>query len=149
MSVSSDLAVFVNLMCHCFETISGSVPILGGSSIEIGLPKLCAYSGFISVSGPLNGWVSLSIPGDLADSLLNIMNEPNRSEEYRLDLAGEIASTVASNARGHFGERLLVRPALVTTDDVLPDTLQQPPLVLKIPFTWNNHKGQLLIGINH
>ncbi len=148
MSTTADLAIFVKLISHCFKTISGHEPVFGSTSIEVGMPALYAYSGFINVEGPLNGWVSLSIPGLLADRLLDFFNEPAHDDEYRLDLAGEIASTVVANAREHFGQRLLVHPALVTRDDALPSPLQQPPMTLRLPFVWLDYQALLLVGIN-
>jgi chemotaxis protein CheX len=147
MIAPTELAVFVKLVSHCFSTLSGSEPVIGTASIELDLPKLSNYSGFIQLQGPLNGWIGLSIPSDLADGLLDELKDPNHNDETRLDLAGEIASTVAANAREHFGERLLVHPALITSNGRLAPSLVQPPMVLQIPFTWRDHNAQLLIGV--
>jgi chemotaxis protein CheX len=134
-----DLAVFVKLVTRCFSTISGTTPVFGASTIELGQLKLFKYSGFITVQGPLNGWICLSIPTEVADGLLEMLSEPCRDEEYRLDIAGEVAQTVAANARERFGEHLLIRPALVTGDGSIERTLVQPPMILRLPFVWRDH----------
>lgn len=143
-----DLAVFVKLVSHCFATVSGTTPVFGASTIELGLPALFKYSGFIVVAGPLNGWICLSLPATVTDGLLEKLHEPCRDEIYRLDIAGEVAHTVAANARERFGKRLLVHPALVTGDSSLDRTLAPPPIILRLPFTWCNHAAQLLVGLN-
>jgi hypothetical protein len=143
-----DLAVFVKLVTHCFATVSGTPPVFGASTIELGPLTLFKYSGFISVQGPLNGWICLSLPVGVADGLLEMLSEPSRDEIYRLDIAGEVAQTVAANARERFGEHLLIRPALVTGNCSIEETLVQPPMTLRLPFTWRNHSAQLLVGLN-
>ncbi|HEX7260925.1 MAG TPA: hypothetical protein VF258_03840, partial [Luteolibacter sp.] len=62
--------------------------------------------------------------------------------------AGEVAHTVAANARARFGKRLEVHPALVTCDGKLEGTLVLPPLILRLPFSWREHSAQLLVGLN-
>lgn len=143
-----DLAVFVKLVTRCFTTVSGTPPVFGDTTIELGPLKLFKYSGFISVEGPLNGWICLSLPTAIADGLLEMLCEPCRDEIYRLDIAGEVAQTVAANARERFGEHLLIRPALVTGNSTIEQTLVQPPMTLRLPFMWRDHNAQLLIGLN-
>jgi len=143
-----DLAVFVKLVVRCFATVSGTAPVFGPSTIEFGPLQLSRYSGFIVVQGPLNGWICLSLPTPVADGLLEMLSEPCRDEIYRLDIAGELAQTVAANARERFGENLLIHPALVTGDNTIEGTLVQPPLTLRMPFMWRNHDAQLLIGLH-
>jgi chemotaxis protein CheX len=144
----SDLAVFVELVSNCFTTVSGTTPVFGVSTIEVGLPLLFQYSGFIVVKGPLNGWICLSLPAAVADELLQALREPNHGEEYRLDLAGEVAQTVAANAREQFGETLEIYPAIVTGNFTLAETLLHSPLVLRLPFTWRDYDAQLLVSLN-
>lgn len=143
-----DLAVFVKLVTRCFATVSGTEPVFGDSTIELGPLKLFKYSGFISVQGPLNGWICLSLPTAIADGLLEMLSEPCRDEVYRLDIAGEVAQTVAANARERFGEHLLIRPALVTGNASIERSLVQPPMTLRLPFVWRDHNAQLLVGLN-
>ena len=145
---ASDLAVFVKLVTKCFATVSGTPPVFGASTIELGPLTLFKYSGFIVVQGPLNGWICLSLPTGVTDGLLEALSEPTRDEIYRLDIAGEVAQTVAANARERFGEHLLIRPALVTGNSSMEQTLVQPPMTLRLPFTWRNHSAQLLVGLN-
>jgi hypothetical protein len=144
---ASDLAVFVNLTTNCIATVSGTPPVFGDSSIEIGQLTFFKYSGFIQVEGPLNGWICLSLPAGVVDGLLEALKEPPGDEVYRLDITGEVAFTVAANARARFGETLLIHPALATGDGCIEQTLEQPAMTLRMPFTWRNHTAQLLVGL--
>lgn len=145
---ASDLAVFVNLATKCLVTVSGVTPVFGASSIELGPLNLFKYSGFIVIEGPLNGWICLSLPEGVVDGLLEALNEPNGDEAYRLDITGEVAYTVAANARERFGERLLIHPALATGNCNIERSLVQPPLTFRLPFTWRDHSAQLLVGLS-
>ncbi len=145
---ASDLAVFVKLATKCIATISGTSPVFGASTIELGRLSLFKYSGFIVIEGPLNGWVCLSLPEGVVDGLLLALKEPSGDEAYRLDITGEVAYTVAANARERFGERLLIHPALATGDSSMERTLVQPPMTFRLPFTWRDHTAQLLVGLS-
>jgi hypothetical protein len=144
---ASDLAVFVKLATKCITTISGTQPIFGPSTIELEPLSLFKYSGFIKVEGALNGWICLSLPAGVVDGLLEALSEPSGDEIYRLDITGEVAYTVAANARDRFGEHLLICPALATGNSNIEESLVQPPLTLRLPFTWRDYTAQLLIGL--
>lgn len=145
--VSESLVVFIKMMTHCLTTLSRVPPIFGDPSIELVLPKLFTYNGLIRVEGPLNGWIALSIPKEFADDLLSFISEPSRNEDVRIDIAGEIANTVAANGREHFGSRLIIHPSLATGDGKLDPSLKHSPMVLKIPFKWHGHSAKLLISL--
>ena len=145
--VSESLVVFIKMMTNCLTTLSRVTPIFGDPSIELGLPRLFAYNGLICVEGPLNGWIALSIPKEFADDLLGFISEPSRDEEVRIDIAGEIANTVAANGREHFGNRLIIHPSLATGNGMLDPSLKHSSMVLKIPFKWHGHSASMLISL--
>lgn len=145
--VSESMVVFVKMMTHCLTTLSRVKPIFGDPSIELGLPGLFTYNGSICVEGPLNGWIALSIPKEFADDLLGFISEPSRDEDVRIDIAGEIANTVAANGREHFGNRLIIHPSLATGNGQLDPSLKDSSMVLKMPFKWHGHPASLLISL--
>ncbi len=153
MSVESpfsfaDLSIFIDLVSHYFLTVTGLKPMFGEASIELGSPDLYAYSGFIQVCGPLQGWICISHPEKFQDELLVSIAEPMQDEASRLDLVGEVASTIAANAREHFGQRLQIHPPLITGDASIATELVLPPLTYLLPYSWRDHKALLLIGLN-
>lgn len=145
--VSESLVVFVKMMTHCLTTLSRVTPVFGDPSIELDLPRLFTYNGLISVEGPLNGWIALSIPREFADDLLGFISEPSREEDVRIDIAGEIANTVAANGREHFGNRLVIHPSQATGDGRLDPSLRDSKMILNIPFKWHGHPASLLISL--
>jgi CheY-specific phosphatase CheX len=144
---AEDLAVFAPLAKRYFETISGDAPEFGESSIDLGEPELGMLTGFIPVEGPVHGWVAITFGTDLADEMLSVLEEPSRDEETRRDLAGEIVSTIASNARWHFGKHLTVKPAVATANASIPAELNASPLIFQVPFQWRAFNGALLISL--
>jgi CheY-specific phosphatase CheX len=145
--VSESIVVFIKMMTRCLTTLSRVTPVFGDPSIELALPKLHQYSGFISVEGPINGWIGLSFPREFTDDLLSFIAEPSRDEDVRIDIAGEIANTVAANGREHFGRRLIIHPPLATGNGLIDPSLKESPMVLKIPFKWHGHPAILLISL--
>lgn len=144
---SESVSVFIKMMTRCLTTLSRVTPTFGDPSIELVLPRLHAYNGFITVDGPLNGWIGLSFPKEFADDLLSFISEPSRNEEIRIDIAGEIANTVAANGREHFGKRLTIHPPLATGNGLVDPSLKQSSMFLKIPFKWHGHPAILLITL--
>ncbi|MGL4401970.1 MAG: chemotaxis protein CheX [Luteolibacter sp.] len=145
--MSESVGVFIKMMTRCLMTLSRVSPTFGEPSIELVLPKLHAYNGFISIEGPLNGWLGLSFPKEFTDDLLCFVSEPSRDEEIRIDMAGEIANTVAANSREHFGKRLIIHPPLATGNGMIDPSLIESSMFLKIPFKWHGHPAILLISL--
>jgi len=145
---AEDLAVFAPMAHRYFETITGDAPAFGEPSLELGTPPLAHLSGFIPVGGSVNGWVALTFGTDMADELLESLDEPTHDEETRLDLIGEVASTIASNARAHFGKRLSIEPARATAGALMPGDLPAPPMIFHAPFVWRGRDAALLISLS-
>jgi chemotaxis protein CheX len=144
----ANLSIFIDLVSRYFLTVTGSEPKFGEASIELGAPDLYAYSGFIQVGGPLEGWICISHPEKFQNALLKSIDEPMQDEATRLDLVGEVASTIAANAREHFGQRLQIQPPLITGDASIAKELVLPPLTYLLPYSWRDHNAFLLVGLN-
>jgi Chemotaxis phosphatase CheX len=80
-------------------------------SAEVGTPYLSetnetlAYdmTGIIGISGGRKGVVYFTAPTNMLRSVLINMGERDVTHDMRLDLVGEIANTIAGNARAEFG----------------------------------------------
>lgn len=145
--ISESVGVFIKMMTRCLTTLSRVTPTFGDPSIELVLPRLYLYNGVISVEGPITGWIALSLTEDFTDDLLSFIFEPSREEEIRIDIAGEIANTIAANAREHFGKRLLIHPPLATGNGLIDPSLKQSSMFLKMPFKWHGHPAMILITL--
>lgn len=142
----NDLKLFVDIVFNYFETVVRESPSMDDPVIEFATPRLLDYSGFIHISGNNEGYVYISMPKDFVSEFLRRMGEPDVSDALRSDLVGEMASTVASNARERFGNQFRIS---------VPETVlgQQPPSFplpgtrFILPIRWNGQVAHLGIGL--
>ena len=142
-----ELAVFIGTIGRYFHTVGGALPDFHSPSLELSLPPRLACTGYMPVSGRLDGWIALSLPSDLLRALLHHMGEDQHDEAAQLDLVAEITSTLTSNARAHFGEHLRVAPPLAAIAGDFPKELTAPPLSFRLPFQWQGADAFLLIAL--
>jgi chemotaxis protein CheX len=64
------------------------------------------YTGLIQVSGSHRGCVYFTAPKMMMRYLLLSVGETLQGDDIFMDAAGEIANTIAGNARKHFGEKM-------------------------------------------
>lgn len=142
-----ELAVFVELIERYFSLVGGSSPTFLPPSLEIALPAQLDCTGYMPVTGRLNGWIALSLPRPLLRNILTYIGERQQDEVAQLDLVAEMTSTITSNAREHFGERLYVHPPIATEAADFPPELIAPPLSFRLPFQWHGEPAYLLIAL--
>lgn len=142
-----ELAVFIGTVGRYFLTVGGSAPEFQSPSLELRLPTRLAYTGYMPVSGLLNGWIALSLPSALLCRLLDRLGERDQSSASQLDLVAEITGTLTSNAREHFGEHLHVAPPLAALANDFPPGLTLPPLSFRLPFVWQGASAFLLVAL--
>lgn len=140
------LNVFITSVTAFFEQ-------LGQKLNEIDTPYLNSnqhpitsdYTGVINITGPLKGAVYVSCPTMLLRELLSVLGEPDTSMALLKDLVGEIANTVAGNARTEFGSEFIISPPTVDISTTPVLFLPKERRSYIIPFYWRNHQG--FIGI--
>lgn len=142
-----ELAVFIGTVGRYFDTVGGARPDFLPPTIELSVPPRLDCTGYMPVSGRLDGWIALSLPSGLLRRLLDHMGEDQHDEAAQLDLVAEITSTLTSNAREHFGEHLRVAPPLAATASEFPGELPAPPLSFRLPFQWRGADAFLLVAL--
>lgn len=101
-----DLQVFLTGVQNYFTQMAGEEVFVGTPYLsENTMPAAQEYSGVIAITGRHKGIVYFTSPGDMIRRLLVLMGEPDISESNMMDLVGEVANTIAGNARKKFGER--------------------------------------------
>jgi hypothetical protein len=148
LSPERELAVFIDLIARYFQTVGGSAPVFLVPTLETALPPQLGCTGYMPVTGRLTGWIALSMPGALLCSLLDHIGENQHDEAAQLDLVAEMAGTITSNAREHFGERLCVNPPLAAAADDFPPELVPPALSFRLPFRWSGQDAYLLVALH-
>lgn len=142
----TDLKVFIDGVTHYFDQISDTparvqTPYLKSNSATLAYE----YTGIIGISGRKKGCVYFTTPGILLRHLLLSINEEDTSHDNLCDLVGEVANTIAGNARRHFGAEFMISVPVVV--DGKPDRIKLPNDYRSfiIPLTWRNHESAVVI----
>ncbi len=144
-----EIKIFINSVLNYFQSTTGIEPKTGVPYIKNEqLPAEHVIIGAINISGDMQGCVYFACGPDVLDEIVvKILGETSSSESHRLDMVGEIANTIAGNARRHFGPGYLISIPAVSTggDDALQGQLKDPAFV--IPIDWNSKSCSLVVGV--
>ena len=103
----ADLRLFADSIKRYLLVTTRHEPQLTSAFLGTGKVEGFEYNGVINFLGSLNGQVVVSMPGKLVRELL-LQQETNLSEGNLLDAVGEIANTLAGNARKTMGPELQI-----------------------------------------
>jgi chemotaxis protein CheX len=109
--------------------------------------ELNEYTGVISVSGRRDGIVCFTAPRGMLTVLLMRMSESDVSHENICDIVGEVANTIAGNARRDFGNQFMISvPTVLAGGDKKPQLpAGSHPMV--IPINWRSHSARLVVAL--
>ena len=145
----TEINVFTHAIGHYFSQISNEIAIVKAAylaSVEAP-PPIYDYTGSISLSGDYHGRIYFSAPRILIRHLLIAMHEPSQTEQDFLDTVGEIANTLAGNARRHFGEFMNISIP-TSTAGIAAEAIQltrSHPFVIMIK--WRQYHASLVIDM--
>lgn len=105
------------------------------------------FTGIISVSGDNSGYVFFSSSSVLLRYILMSHQEPANSEEYLEDLVGEVANTIAGNARRTLGQDFNISPPKVTKKDITKDMLSGISNSYVLPIFWKMRSARLVVSL--
>ena len=143
------LQVFLAGVKKYFHQTAGEEILVGTPYlVENTMPAAQYYSGVIAVSGRHKGIVYFTSPGDMIRRVLVLMGEPDISESNMMDLVGEVANTIAGNARKKFGERFEISVPFVIRG--APDEIMLPRQnrSFVIPLEWKMHKAAIVVSFH-
>ena len=142
----SELRVFIHGATRYFQQIT-RVPAEIGAAYLANPRDAPAYdmTGIIGVSGARKGCVYLTAPKAMLNSVLLAMGENDLSHHMHMDLAGEIANTIAGNAREHFGTQFMISVPIVVAGTL--DTVKLPEQIRSfvIPLTWHRQNAAVVV----
>ncbi|MDO5652287.1 MAG: chemotaxis protein CheX [Moraxella sp.] len=139
------LSVFVRSVSAFFEQLGVKLSDIDTPYLNDNIsPVAHDYTGVITISGPLKGAVYVSASTALLRELLKVLKEVETLALLR-DLVGEIANTVAGNARIEFGSEFVISPPKVVDGTPGASFLPKNQRTYTIPFSWHEHAG--VIGI--
>lgn len=120
------LQVFLEGVQKYFHQVMDPEELVVGTPylVENTVPSAKDYTGVIAISGQNVGIVYFTAPKELLERLLMLMGETEISEAFFTDLVGEVANTIAGNARSEFGEKFEISVPIVLRG--APDEIMLP-----------------------
>lgn len=144
---NGDLKVFIDSVTHYFAHLTREPASIRSSYLaDVDMPHY-DYTGLITLSGRFRGCVYFSAPRVLLRELLLQMQEPDICEDNLLDAVGEVANTIAGNARRHFGSALdiSVPVAIRGTSDRIKSAVRTRPFAILL--RWYGHHAAVVVDL--
>jgi chemotaxis protein CheX len=105
---AAELKLFVESVRRYFKVLTREEPQVTSAYLATGDIEGHEFNGIVTFSGSYNGHVIVSMPPQLLKELLLLQGETDVSPGNLLDAAGEIANTLAGNARKTLGPALQI-----------------------------------------
>lgn len=145
----NELKVFVDAVTRYFAHLTREPAAVRSAYLADSgsVPGKGDYTGLIAVSGGFRGCVYFTAPLVMIRSLLREMCEHNLEEDNLLDAVGEIANTLAGNARRYFGETMEISPpvTLVGLPDRIRSAARARPFVIQC--SWKSFEATVVVDI--
>jgi chemotaxis protein CheX len=140
-----EIKVFIDATVRYFQRVSGTPAEVDAPYLKGEDSVILDFTGVIGISGRHRGAVYFTSGADQLSELLRRLGEPDVSFEHLEDLAGEVANTIAGNARHFFGSEFLISVPVVLWGR--PDKISFPRHLKSfvIPITWRSYKSYLII----
>jgi chemotaxis protein CheX len=142
------IEVFINSLTHFYNQI-------GVEEVNIGVPYLLDsktplvsdFTGIIGISGKQRGCVYFSCPKAMLSYILTAMGEEQITNEHLCDVVGEIANTIAGNARKTFGSDFMISVPVVVQGE--PESIYLPEVThcVVIPTRWKSYQSMIIVAM--
>ena len=154
MMEGKHIDVFVDGLKHYFDhlditttgskgTLDISAPYLINSQQKLGLD----YTGMISVTGNRTGYIFFSAKSSLLRFILLSYGESDFSERFKSDLVGEVANTLAGNARKYLGSDFHISTPTILANGIDASNYKLSKRCFVLPFRWRSNKAELIVSI--
>lgn len=139
--------VFIQCISHYFERTVGEIAVVGTPYILVDKPELKQYTGSIPISGEMSGSVVYTLDPELLGKVMKAWGENQPTEELLNDVVGEIANTIAGNAREELGKDFVISvPQIVDGESPAVEMLEDG-INLGIPVKVNGLESQLYLTL--
>lgn len=140
------LQIFLKIITNYFNQFGSEELVVDTPYLlENKQPKVHDYTGVIGISGVQKGVVYFSATREILSRILDSMGEPDKSEDNFVDLAGEVANTIAGNARNEFGPEFHISVPLVFKGSPQSIILPKDERSFIIPVTWQGQVGEIVV----
>ncbi len=142
----SELTLFVESVRRYFWVTTGQTPQVTSAYLGVEAVQTHGYTGTVQFAGSHRGQVLVSMPGPLLRELLELQHEANFSDTNLLDAVGEIANTLAGNARQALGPALQISvPTTQQGRTSLASSASHPPYA--ITLRWNHQPALVCVHL--
>jgi len=142
----AELKLFVDSVRRYFKTTTQQEPQITSAYLATGDVEGHDYNGIVSFSGSYDGHVMVSMPAPLLRELLLLQKETDLSPGNLLDAVGEIANTLAGNARSSLGAGLNIGvPVKLHGSAGIQARVRKHPCV--ITLRWNHQPALVCIDM--
>ena len=145
-----ELQVFIERILKYFHVYDAELPpkVLTPHLID-GIDKhVLEYTGVIGITGRNEGTIMFTAPPSMLMMLMARYGETGTSNsEMLLDLVGEIANTIAGNAREVFGSKFSLSPPVALRAPIRGIVLAKGLQSYCIPIEWRSRKAYLIVSL--
>ncbi len=143
----NDLKLFVDSIRTYLKVTTRQEPEITSAFLGTGDIEGFEFNGTISFSGSHNGNVTVSMPDKLVREILLLQHETDLGDSNLLDAVGEIANTLAGNARKALGAELLISvPVKHQGIHCLKGKVREHPYV--ITLRWNHYEAMVCVDMD-
>jgi len=141
-----ELKLFVDSVRRYFQVVTQHEPQITSAFLATGDIEGYGFSGLVTFSGSYNGHVLVSMPPQLLRELLLMQHETDLSDSNLLDAVGEIANTLAGNARKSLGPDLHISvPVKLQGGTEMKARVRKLPYM--ITLRWNHQPALVCIDL--
>jgi chemotaxis protein CheX len=142
---SQELNVFLGGATRYFsETTGTKAEVSSPFLIEDAKTVAGEFTGAIGITGRHRGTVYFSADRGILTLLMHEVGESKFTKENMLDLVGDVANTIAGNARQHFGANFLISvPTMIYGIDALH--LPKGIKSYAMPVVWKSFKAHVIV----
>ncbi len=142
----NDLKLFVDSIRNYLTVTTRQEPKITSAFLGMGDVTGYEFNGIVTFSGSHNGHVVVSMPDKLVREVLLLQHETDLSDGNLLDAVGEIANTLAGNARKVLGSELQISvPIKLQGANGIKARVRKRPYV--ITLRWNHYDAMVCVDM--
>lgn len=143
------LRVFSACATGYFACVAGEPATVGTPflPVEAGDTAPADFTAVIGITGRRRGVVCFSAPRPLLQSLLPALGESGHGDPLCADLAGEIANTIAGNARSELGAAFMISVPVVIAAPAAAPAFPRDAVRYVFPLAWRSHRAALWVAL--
>ncbi len=142
-----DLRLFVESIKRYLMVTTRQEPQLTSAFLGTGDVEGFEFNGIVTFSGSYNGQVAVSMPAKMLRELLLLQHETDLSDDNLLDAVGEIANTLAGNARKTLGAELQISvPVKIQGVHGIKTRVRKHAYV--ITLRWGHHSAMVYVDMD-